>query len=359
VAHAPAIAARWGIDEESVARSIAAVSEAGGARAVLLSTVPLAFSHLQFAALPAQPLAVSTLINTLDTLLADPESGSLTDKTGRIKRLDNQVFGHVRLLVVEDHPANRHVVGAQLSLLGCASQFATDGAAGLEAWQAARDRGAPFSLVLTDLHMPELDGYGLASAIRQAEQAVSDTSTPAARALKQAEPVPIVAFTADGTHDALAQCLSHGMNGILVKPSSLDALSGALRQHNNDALSAIGPRPTPPARLAREPDGDSGPSVQLVAQTGPYPTIPLTAEMRASYQATMREDLRQFESAIASNDADSLRSLAHRIRGAALYTGAHELAVMCKEIEGANHAARPATASRHLIKIVDAINTQH
>src|SRR3546814_3087815 len=78
-------------------------------------------------------------------------------------------------------------------------------------WRAGR-----YALLLTDLHMPGLDGYGLATAIRAEE-------SPARR-------VPILALTANALRGESGRAMSCGMDGYLTKPVRLDVLRKALEK---------------------------------------------------------------------------------------------------------------------------------
>jgi CheY-like chemotaxis protein len=64
--------------------------------------------------------------------------------------------------VVDDHPGNPYVLVRQLDLLGIPADAADDGAAAFKAWS----RGG-YAAMLTDLHMPEMDGYELSQRIRE------------------------------------------------------------------------------------------------------------------------------------------------------------------------------------------------
>ncbi|MCX5760285.1 MAG: response regulator, partial [Gemmatimonadetes bacterium] len=57
------------------------------------------------------------------------------------------------ILVAEDDLTNQKVILQQLELLGYAAEVASDGAEALERWRAGQ-----YALVLSDLHMPEMDG---------------------------------------------------------------------------------------------------------------------------------------------------------------------------------------------------------
>lgn len=69
-----------------------------------------------------------------------------------------------RILVVEDNEINQIVISSQLERLGHRVDLAANGLEGLARWRSER-----YDLVLTDCHMPEMDGYELAMALRAEE----------------------------------------------------------------------------------------------------------------------------------------------------------------------------------------------
>ena len=105
----------------------------------------------------------------------------------------------LHVLVAEDHPVNRKVVGLLLQSMGHQVSFAEDGQQALT--QASQ---TDFDLVLMDIHMPVMDGLSSARHIR---------ALPGARGQ-----VPIVALTADVMNDAAEQAKAAGMNAFLSKP---------------------------------------------------------------------------------------------------------------------------------------------
>lgn len=105
----------------------------------------------------------------------------------------------LRVLVAEDHPVNRKVVGLLLQSMGHEVSFAEDGQQALT--QAGQ---SDFDLVLMDIHMPVMDGLSSARQIR---------ALPGERGQ-----VPIVALTADVMNDAANQAMAAGMNAFLSKP---------------------------------------------------------------------------------------------------------------------------------------------
>jgi CheY-like chemotaxis protein len=105
----------------------------------------------------------------------------------------------LHVLVAEDHPVNRKVVGLLLQSMGHQVSFAEDGQQALV--QATQ---FDFDLVLMDIHMPVMDGLTSTRQIRQ---------LPGTRGQ-----VPIVALTADVMHDTADQAMAAGMNAFLTKP---------------------------------------------------------------------------------------------------------------------------------------------
>ncbi len=120
------------------------------------------------------------------------------------------------LLVAEDDEVNQCVILRQLELLGYAAEVAADGQAALDMWNAG-----DYAMLLTDLHMPSLDGCALAEAIRHAE---------ALRPAGARRRMPIVALTADALRGEAARALAAGMDEYLTKPMQMRLLGQALER---------------------------------------------------------------------------------------------------------------------------------
>ncbi len=113
-----------------------------------------------------------------------------------LPRLDGR-----RVLLAEDGEDNRMLIGLYLRHAGADLALAEDGRQGVAAARAAVAAGRPFDLVLTDVQMPELDGYGLTAALRRDGLAT-----------------PIVALTANAMSGDRAACLAAGCTDYLTKP---------------------------------------------------------------------------------------------------------------------------------------------
>lgn len=135
------------------------------------------------------------------------------------------------VLAVDDNPINQKLLAHQIRLLGLRAETAENGRAALSMWREGR-----FALVITDCHMPDMDGYALAQEIRKVEAAESRP------------PIPIIAWTANALAEEVERCHTAGMDDLLVKPAELMRLREMLAKWLNRSLAhpAI-PQPPGPA----------------------------------------------------------------------------------------------------------------
>jgi putative two-component system response regulator len=115
-----------------------------------------------------------------------------------------------RVLLAEDNPISREIMLSQLTALGYTVAEAADGKEALRKHQAG-----PYDLVLTDIEMPELDGYGLAAEIRRLERAAGRRT-------------PILAITASDFDLDEAKARSADLDGYMLKPLDPNVLSRKL-----------------------------------------------------------------------------------------------------------------------------------
>jgi len=109
------------------------------------------------------------------------------------------------LLLVEDNKANQFITKTILQRAGYAVDVAGNGLLAIEACEKKR-----YQLILMDLQMPEMDGFGATKGIRQVSNINRDT--------------PIIAMTANATTEDRENTLAVGMNDFLMKPAREDQL---------------------------------------------------------------------------------------------------------------------------------------
>ena len=120
----------------------------------------------------------------------------------------------LRILLAEDNQVNQKVAVGLLRKIGFPLAIVADG---LEA--LALLAHTSYDVILMDCHMPEMDGYEAAQAIRKREKAPN---------CPWKSPVYIIALTADAMHGDREKCLAAGMNDYLTKPMQLPVLHAAL-----------------------------------------------------------------------------------------------------------------------------------
>ena len=221
------------------------------------------------------------------------------------------------ILLAEDNVTNQDVIRRQLAVLGYACEIADDGALALEAWQAKA-----YALLLTDCHMPNMDGFELTAAIRSDE-------------VDRTERARIVAITANALEGEAERCIAAGMDDYLSKPVALPALKATLEKWmpagSGGEVLALAPISVPtevsdavvdPAFL-RDSFGDDP---ELIAEIlGDYvqPALDIIAEIDAAYSAQLPA---------------GIVAAAHKLKSASRSIGAEALADLCERLEAAGKA---------------------
>ena len=118
------------------------------------------------------------------------------------------------VLIVDDVPLNRKLLTIQLSRLGLEVEEAENGRQANDRIYAKAEEGRPFDLVLMDMQMPVLDGYGAVAELRARSYSGS-----------------VLALTAHAMAGDRERCLEAGCDGYLTKPVERRALHQALRRH--------------------------------------------------------------------------------------------------------------------------------
>jgi EAL domain-containing protein (putative c-di-GMP-specific phosphodiesterase class I)/signal transduction histidine kinase/DNA-binding response OmpR family regulator/HPt (histidine-containing phosphotransfer) domain-containing protein len=222
-----------------------------------------------------------------------------------------------RILVAEDNLINQELMAAQLEILGYQADYVENGVQALERW-----RQNEYGLLLTDIRMPEMNGYELVRELRQLER-------------DHKRRTPVIAITANAMDADLDKCYEVGVDGVIPKPVELEDL--------RDALEKWAP-PKKTVDLATESpmDTDSPRGAQLdlnvLAQsTGDKPD--LHRHLLTSYHEALDPEIDNIQQAFAWKNSEQIAEYTHKLKSSSRSLGAMVMANICERVEAAANAA--------------------
>ncbi len=234
--------------------------------------------------------------------MAEPELPALPAPARRLK-----------ILIAEDHNANRKILRRILEMAGHQVAVVNDGEAALEILD--RDR---FDLVLMDINMPEMSGYEVTKLYRMEHLGEGR--------------MPIIALTADATTETERQCREAGMDAVLTKPVEATQLLSAI---DETYARVAGPASSSPASPVVTPISAHP---RYFADTGAVvdeATIDALRMLGAgsdflrdvieTFCTDGRRLLEHLQSAITEGDLRSFKELVHSLRSGAANVGAARL----------------------------------
>jgi two-component system sensor histidine kinase/response regulator len=225
-----------------------------------------------------------------------------------------QLIG-MRILVVEDNLINQKVADELLTAQGAIVSLAANGQLGVDAVAAAAPQ---FDVVLMDVQMPVLDGYGATRAIRN-ELGLKD--------------LPIVAMTANAMASDRDACLAAGMNEHIGKPFDMVKLVSLLiRMTGLQPLAATSDDPA--VALPQQP------TVPEIAGLELQTALNRMSGMQSLYVRTARDFVRIMDTVIpelqqylGAGDQQKTIMCLHTLKGNAGTLGATELSAMAAKLE--------------------------
>jgi PAS domain S-box-containing protein len=242
------------------------------------------------------------------------------------------------ILVAEDNKTNQYVIKRVLDRAGFAQRFVFNGVEALEVLGSEPGYG----LLLTDYHMPEMDGLVLSRTIRAAE-----TREGRAR-------LPILVLTADALAETGKLVAEAGADGYLTKPMRYDAVRQAIefwlpagvalrrseRRHEPaDRPASAGPQvPAAHASAVAEGSVDGPPDGQMIDRSILAEQLGTDADddVRAALQfflETANHGPDELDAALAQASPTAAREAAHAMKGTTAAVGATWLSELCREAE--------------------------
>jgi CheY-like chemotaxis protein len=163
------------------------------------------------------PVLVEAFVQLQDTFrnialtFADYEEERQMLGGGKDTRADQSAAKPIEtILLVEDNDINREIMQSQLTAMGYRVDLAVNGVEALKLYQQTA-----YDVILTDIEMPEMNGYELTAEIRRLE-------TDSTRSTL------ILALTASEFDLNEERAIAMGFNGYMLKPLELDVLKKKL-----------------------------------------------------------------------------------------------------------------------------------
>ncbi|PIF14693.1 two-component system, NarL family, sensor histidine kinase EvgS [Candidatus Pantoea floridensis] len=202
----------------------------------------------------------------------------------------------LRILIVDDHPANRLLISRQLTLLGHHVAEASNGTEGLRAWRTEQA-----NLIFTDCSMPEMDGLAMTRIIRQEDSNI-----------------PVIGMTANAQLSERMRCLEAGMNQCLFRPITIEQIAASLEAFTHQLSSA-----------ETFLDLVNLESLQKFIPDTPHA---LNDFLTATFAET-QQDLAEARNALLMADRPKLTRYLHRMTGTLSVIGIHSLSEKLAFIE--------------------------
>jgi two-component system, sensor histidine kinase RpfC len=271
----------------------------------------------------SEPLDKASLFNALHASRQHPQGGTVVSFAEHLERRTAPSTAGLNVLVAEDNPTNRLVIGHLLDRAGIRCRLVEDGEQALEALELER-----FDLAILDMHMPHVSGIEAFQLYRFAHAG-------------EPNQVPFILLTADATVDARSQAEVAGIEYFLTKPISSDDL---LRTIGEATHSTKAPAT---ASTHRPSDADQVDSAQLASIFAIGPNKDFGERLIAGFEADGRQLLRQMSEAVDAQDWSALRDLAHALKGSAANLGLVALREQAARLQDSGDTnLRPAARRR-------------
>nr|WP_315489212.1 response regulator [uncultured Rhodoferax sp.] len=238
-------------------------------------------------------------------------------------RNSQRQLANMRILVVEDNLINQQVAEELLTAEGALVSLAANGQIGVEAVAAAVPQ---FDVVLMDIQMPVLDGYGATRYIRETLKLAS---------------LPIIAMTANAMSGDRDACILAGMNEHVGKPFDIAKLVSLL-------IRTTGFQATKAGAFVFEESLPQPANHPVATELDTTAAIARMAGMQSIYVGAAKEFSKslvnvidELQSVLQSTSCENAVRLLHTLKGNAgtlgaqgLYREAARLEALCKSPQG-------------------------
>lgn len=237
------------------------------------------------------------------------------------------------ILLVEDYPANQMIATEHLENAGYHVDLAEDGKQAIDAFKCKH-----YGLILMDVQMPVMDGYQATKAIRELESKLAAMNK--INADETMRRVPIIAMTGHTMSENKTICLEAGMDDFLSKPYTREGLlSMASKWLELSAKVVIQPV------SAQNPNVETSQDIVQIAVHADNPIDiekaieefegdkQFLSEVIEGFTMEVIEQIGTIRKALSCGDAETVRNVAHSIKGGAANITAKAASRVAFELE--------------------------
>ena len=245
------------------------------------------------------------------------------EKPAQLLTIEEAIKANSLVLLVEDNEVNRDIIGLQLNNLGYTVEMTCDGVEGFEQWKTGR-----YALVLSDCHMPEMDGLEMTAAIRKWEKQ------------QGLEPINIIAVTANALAGEARRCIDAGMNDYISKPVELKVLKSMMDKWLPHSIIEDDLSESDKSDLNNETES---PSTEKVKESPPLDISVLAAlvgdvhdihcQLLVKFVTSSTDTIEQINQAFEDKDGTALSGLGHKLKSSARSIGGAELGRLSEQLE--------------------------
>lgn len=324
------------VDGETLGRWIKADPQLAETQLVMMTSLGLGehsrrAAEIGFAAYLVKPVKQSRLQEALVMALGK-SSGLSTSLLGigpplsQTTPMADRPQQSLRILLAEDNPVNQKVALRQLQSLGYKADVVANGQEVLDLLQQVR-----YDLILMDCQMPVMDGYEATRRLRQQER-------------RSGHRTVVIAITANAMQEDRERCLQAGMDDYLSKPVLKEDLQRLLNHWSQLIAQSAGGSSNQAASEAASPASPAE-SRDPSSPTLPYPIDSayldqvsggdrgFQRELLQVFIQDCETQLPQLRQAIAGCNAEGMRRIAHRLKGASSNVGANAFCQVVRELE--------------------------
>jgi CheY-like chemotaxis protein len=277
-----------------------------------------------FSAYLTKPVRQSKLYDAIATVVSSspspPDAPLVERRRGEeAASLTRQGPTRAHVLVAEDNQINQRVAVRMLETLGYRADVAANGLEAIEALSRI-----PYSAVLMDVQMPEMDGYAATREIRRREGEGKGRRTP------------LIAMTANAMQGDREKAIGAGMDDYVPKPVKREELGAVLERwvfnaDEDKATDAVA------SERSVEQDSEEDPldrgvlaSLRELQEEGDPDIL---KELMELFLADVPLQLVVLRKAVEAGDVSSVGRVVHTLKGSCGNMGARSMEALCTELE--------------------------